>query len=54
LTLRSGSPAINAGIDPTTLTTNSSLKSDMSAYIYTDINGNARPKGGAFTLGAYQ
>jgi len=55
LQLQSTSPAIGAGIDPTTLTgSNSSLKSDMSSCVYSDINGNARPVGGAFTLGAYQ
>jgi hypothetical protein len=55
LNLQSSSPAINAGIDPTSLVeNNTNLKNDMSAYIYTDINGNARPVGGPFTLGAYQ
>ena len=53
LQLTSSSPAINAGIDPTTLTTNSSLQSDMGVYIYMDILGNSRPHGGPFTLGAY-
>jgi serralysin len=54
LNLQSTSPAINAGIDPISLTSNSNLKSDMSSCIYQDINGNARPVGGPFTLGAYQ
>jgi serralysin len=55
LDLQSSSPAINAGIDPISLAgTNSDLKSDLSAYIYTDIKGNSRPAGGPFTLGAYQ
>jgi hypothetical protein len=55
LNLQSDSPAIDAGIDPTSLAgSNTSLKSDMSTYIYTDINGNPRKPGGPFTLGAYQ
>jgi hypothetical protein len=53
LDLQSNSPAIGAGIDPTTLTSDSNLKSDMSSHIYTDMNGNTRPVGGPFTLGAY-
>lgn len=55
LQLQSTSPAIGAGIDPTSLAgSNSNLKSDLTSCIYTDINGNARPVGGPFTLGAYQ
>jgi hypothetical protein len=27
---------------------------DLKTYIYTDINGKARPQAGAFDLGAYQ
>jgi serralysin len=55
LDLQSTSPAINAGIDPTSLAgSNTAIKSDLSKYIYTDINGNSRPVGGPFTLGAYQ
>lgn len=54
LQLQAASPAIEAGIDPTTLATNASLKSDMAAYVYSDILGIARPIGGPFTLGAYQ
>jgi hypothetical protein len=30
------------------------IVSDLKTYIYTDINGKARPKGGAVDLGAYQ
>jgi hypothetical protein len=55
LTLQTSSPATNAGIDPTSLAgSNTSLVNDISQYIYTDIDGTARPKGGPFTLGAYQ
>jgi hypothetical protein len=55
LNLQSDSRAIDAGIDPTSLAgSNTSLKSDMSTYIYTDINGNPRTPGSRFTLGAYQ
>jgi hypothetical protein len=55
LNLQSDSPAIGSGIDPTSLAgSNTSLKSDMSTYVYRDINGNPRTPGGPFTLGAYQ
>jgi len=55
LDLQSTSPAIGAGIDPLSLSgLNPDLQSDLSACIYTDINGNPRPKGGPFTIGAYQ
>jgi hypothetical protein len=55
LDLQSGSPARSAGIDPISLAgSNTSLKSDMSGYIYKDINGNPRTPGDPFTLGAYQ
>lgn len=53
LVVKSTSPALGKGIDPTKLTSNSNLVKDMSAYVYASINGKARPKGGPFTLGAY-
>jgi len=53
--LQAGSPAIGAGIDPTTITgIPAQVASDMALYVYTDILGNSRPVGGPFDLGAYQ
>jgi hypothetical protein len=52
--LKAGSPAINSGIDPTTLTTDSNLKKDLAQYVYKDIEGKARPQGGAFDAGAFE
>jgi hypothetical protein len=55
LTLQSGSPAYNRGIDPSSISgLNSSIVSDLKKYIYTDINGKARPQGSGADLGAYQ
>jgi hypothetical protein len=55
LTLRLSSPAIGKGTDPSTLANLSpTIVKDLRIYIYTDINGNGRPKGGPFDLGAYQ
>jgi hypothetical protein len=30
------------------------IVSDLKKYIYTDLNGKARPQGGGVDLGAYQ
>jgi hypothetical protein len=55
LTLLATSPAYNKGIDPSTLSgLSASIISDLKKYIYTDINGKARPQGGGSDLGAYQ
>jgi hypothetical protein len=55
LTLLPLSPAYGKGIDPSTLSgLPAAIVSDLKTYIYTDINGKARPKGGAVDLGAYQ
>jgi Bacterial Ig domain/Putative Ig domain/Immunoglobulin domain/Right handed beta helix region len=55
LTLLPGSPAFGKGIDPSTLSgLPSAIASDLKNYIYTDINGKARPQGGGSDLGAYQ
>jgi hypothetical protein len=55
LDIQSNSPAIGAGIDPASLAgSNTQLKNDLANWIYTDIDGNSRPIGGPFTLGAYQ
>jgi hypothetical protein len=54
LQLQSGSPAIGAGIDPTTLpNVPSDILSGLRQHIYTGITGIKRPTGGSFTLGAY-
>jgi hypothetical protein len=55
LTLTAASPARGKGIDPTTLPNlPAAIVNDLKTYIYTDINGKARPQAGAFDLGAYQ
>src|SRR5437016_604284 len=55
LTVLTTSPAIGAGIDPTTLPNlPAEIVNDLRTYVYTDINGKARPQGGSFDLGAYQ
>jgi hypothetical protein len=55
LTLQANSPAYNKGIDPSTLSgLSATIISDLKKYIYTDINGKARPQGGGSDLGAYQ
>ena len=55
LELQSGSPAIGRGIDPTTVSgIPSAILNDLKAHIYSDMNGNSRPQGGPFDLGAYQ
>jgi hypothetical protein len=49
------SPALQKGIDPATLPNLSeTVITDLKKYIYTDINGIARPQGGTPDLGAYQ
>ena len=55
LTLSLSSPAVGKGIDPSTFPNLSpTIVKDLRKYIYTDINGNGRPTGGPFDLGAYQ
>ncbi len=55
LTLLPLSPAYSRGIDPSTLSgLSSTIISDLKKYIYTDMNGKARPQGGSVDLGAYQ
>jgi len=55
LILQPGSPAYGKGIDPSTLSgLPSAILSDLKNYIYTDINGKARPPGGGSDPGAYQ
>jgi hypothetical protein len=49
------SPALGKGIDPSTLSgVPANIVSDLKLFIYTDINGKARPQGGGSDLGAYQ
>jgi hypothetical protein len=52
--LEATSPAIGAGVDPTTLPgVPAAIITGLQEYIYTDIAGNPRTKGSSFTLGAY-
>jgi hypothetical protein len=53
--LRSGSPAINAGITPWTIPgIHSAIQSDLQLYLQTDRDGGQRILGGAIDLGAYE
>lgn len=55
LALQPSSPAIARGMDPSTLPDlPPPIVADLKKLIYADINGNARPRGGPFDLGAYQ
>jgi hypothetical protein len=55
LNLGPSSPAIARGIDPSTLPgLPPTIVTDLKKYIYTDIAGHQRPRGGRFDLGAYQ
>jgi len=55
LTLLPTGPAIAKGTDPATaLDLPPAIVTDLKKYVYTDINGNSRPQGGHFDLGAYQ
>jgi len=48
-------PGLQSGIDPSTLPgVPANIVTDLKKYIYTDINGKARPQGGGSDLGAYQ
>ncbi len=53
--LRAESSAINAGIDPRTLTSNASIRTGMTQYLLTDLAGNLRSSNGTnWDLGAYE
>ena len=55
LALSPSSPAIGRGIDPTALPKlPKNIITDLRKYVYTDIDGNKRRRGGPFDLGAYQ
>lgn len=55
LALQASSPALRSGIDPASLPRLSrAIEVGLQKYIYTDIEGNSRPRGGPFDLGAYQ
>jgi hypothetical protein len=48
------SPAVDAGIDLTTLTSDPNLKRELIEYLKTDIVGGARKQGAQVDLGAYE
>jgi hypothetical protein len=55
LMLQAGSPAIDQGIDPTTIPgLNANIIAGLRQYGMSDINGNARPQGNGFDIGAYE
>jgi hypothetical protein len=55
LALLPSSPAIGKGIDPAGVPKlPKNIVTDLKKYVYTDIDGNKRPPGGPFDLGAYQ
>ena len=55
LTLLPLSPAYGTGIDPSSLSgLQTAIVSYLKTYIYTDINGKARPQGCCVDLGAFQ
>jgi hypothetical protein len=52
--LKPASPAIAAGIDPTTIPgISAEIISGLQAYVFTDIEGKPRQPGSQFDLGAY-
>ncbi len=55
LAVQSNSPAIDKGIDPTTIPgISSEIIAGLRQHIFKDINGNPRPRGHRFDIGAYE
>jgi hypothetical protein len=49
------SPALHRGVEPSTLPyVPTAIVVDLKKFIYADIDGNPRPQGSGFDLGAYQ
>jgi hypothetical protein len=53
--LRTGSPAIGTGVDPAMVPEiTPELQAGLDVYVYSDVEGRERPRGGRWNLGAYQ
>lgn len=55
LSLQTSSPALRRGINPGALPNiPRAIQTDLRKYVYSDVAGTPRPKGGPYDLGAYQ